>query len=87
MPSKMHASPTHPPLYSAVKKSFLYMVVILCMSTIKSLAQSNKKLWSNPILIYGSHFGRVFQQLYLNSNYQMMLKLRMSTTVNYSEAS
>jgi len=49
--------------------------MILSLNIYVCKAQTSGGHWSNPLLIYGSSFGNVFQQLYLTQDYKMMLNL------------
>lgn len=50
-------------------------VAIIKLASGTCQAQSEDKRWSNPVLIYGSDLGNIFQQLYLTGNHQQMLEL------------
>lgn len=68
------SSPYPPMLYKCIPM-FLYLYAILNLASSTCQAQSEDKSWFNPILIYGSNFGHIFQQWYLTGNYQKMLQL------------
>ena len=66
----------HPPLLYSHIIIFIYIALFKALGMNTALAQSKDiKPWSNPVLIYGSSFGNIMQQLYLTGNYEMMLKL------------
>lgn len=52
----------------------IYLGGLYSLSPANCQAQSNKA-WAKPILIHGSSFANIMQQLYLTGNYNMMLKL------------
>jgi hypothetical protein len=71
----MPVKPFQPPLYRCYKQLVICLTAILSLTHSTCQAQAEDKPWSNPILIFGSNFGHIFQQLYLTGNYQKMLEL------------
>ena len=66
----------HPPLLYCHIIIVIFIALFQALGMNTALAQSQDiKPWSNPILIHGSSFGNIMQQLYLTGNYEMMLKL------------
>lgn len=68
------SSPSPPLLYKCIPM-FLYLSAILNLASSTCQAQREDKRWSNPVLIYGSDLGNIFQQWYLTGNYRKMLEL------------
>ena len=66
---------THPPLNTTVKLIFLIWGSIVLSIPGIAFSQKHDSGWSNPILIAGSDFGRVFQAYYKTSNQEMLLAL------------
>ena len=64
-----------PPLFKFFEQLVICLVMTMGLYDGACQVQSDSKPWSNPILIYGSNFGEVFQQLYLTGNYDLMLNL------------
>lgn len=64
----------HTPLFKCYKQLVICLGVFYSLSPSNCQAQSNKP-WANPILIHGSSFANIMQQLYLTGNYEMMLML------------
>lgn len=64
-----------PPLFKFFEQLVICLVLMMAMINCTCQAQSESKPWSNPVLLYGSNFGEVFQQLYLTSKYDLMLNL------------
>jgi hypothetical protein len=59
---------------------YCHIVLLIYLGGFYSLTPANcqaksNKPWANPILIHGSSFANIMQQLYLTGNYDMMLKL------------
>lgn len=78
MTIKNRMNQAYPPLLYMCKKTFLYLVLIFSINSGTCQAQVKEKPWANPVLIYGSSFGNIFQQLYLTNNFTMMLNLTAS---------
>lgn len=71
----MPLNPFHTPLFRCCKQLVICLLMILSLNSSMCKAQTSGGPWSNPLLIHGSSFGNVFQQLYLTNNYEMMLQL------------
>ena len=65
----------HTPLFKCYKQLVICLLMILTLNSCMCKAQTSGGPWSNPLLIHGSSFGSVFQQLYLTHNYELMLQL------------
>ena len=62
-----------PSLYGRI---LVFLCLVMLMSLESSICKAQtEKSWANPILINGSSFGNIFQQLYLTNDFQQMLRL------------
>lgn len=86
----MMQKPYQPPLYTSIKKTFLFLVLLSGLvepvkgQTTRSDTESykEKKQFANPALIYGTDFLRMFQQFYMQADWEMMILFTSRESIN-----
>lgn len=68
-------------------KLFGFLVGVLLVCPRIMLSQNHDSGWSNPILIYGSDFGQIFQAYHKTGNQYMLLALTsQKSRIKYSDS-